>query len=215
MRKYKFILTFTLLFLTVEISQAQQGRVIRPRPQEALETRTRINAPRKTSRVPQRPTDIQRSEIDSLDSNNLPDLFQPNRSSKASHISENLRRLGLQESYSRIEPSLNHTQRGRLERSISLLAEYSQNTRPSNKQAELVEKLGQAVLLSPTHSFIGHVIRTLTAGQITSPNKISGIITVLNEARSFTTRTTPHKDAIDRALFRNGYSKDKNGAWCI
>ena len=213
MRKYKFILTFALLFFTLEALYAQRVPLRTRRPQ----TRTRVNTPREVPRPPQRRTDTQRTSLESTPSN-LNERSGPNRSRRI--FSEDLRILGLQEAYSNsnIEPSLNHaqrnTQRTRLERSISILAEYK-STELNNRQAELIEKLGQAVLLSPTHDFIGLVIRTLTAGKITSTDKISSLITVLDQANSSTTATFKHTEAIDKALVTNGYSRDENGAWCI
>ena len=195
-----------------------QGVAVRPRPRpqpvrppvpEGLETNTNTRQNTPLPKTPQRPTDLQRSQMRNFQSNGSPHLL-PNQSPRISpNIFENLRRLGLQERYSYIEPSLNHTQRTRLERSISLLAEYSQSTPSINKQAELIEKLGQALLSSPTHGFIRHVIRTLTAGQITSPNKISSVITVLDEANSFTTRTFHHTNAIDRCSIQKWVFKKR------
>ena len=117
----------------------------------------------------------------------------------------------------RAESPLNREQSRSFRRSILSLDRYvDQNTnRLNNRQAELVERLTEAVLLSPTHSFIKQAIRMLEAGEITSSEQVSGIITVLGEAKSFMRRRADYANAISRALFRNGYSRQQNRGWCI
>ena len=221
MRNHQLILIFALLFFTVETLYAQRGVIVRRQSPQRQQPSVLPETSRQLRQVPERPTDRSRNENSRFNSNNSNNnnvlIFRrPNESARtSSDMLENLRSLDLQERYFEVESSLNHRQSVRLERSISRLAEYARSTPLSSRQSEFVEKLGEAILLSPTHGFISEVIRTLANRQLISPDKITGIMIILNEAKSFITRTVDHGRAMNRALARSGYSKSNKGEWCI
>ena len=211
MKIYKYFAFIFVLFFTFDTLYAQLVSV-RPRPKPRPSEVKTEKSKSPTDRVPQYPTNIARPQnLDFLPNQNSqrPILEIPNLTLERLEISEG----GIRQA----ELPLNREQRRQFRRAILSLARYvDQNTtRLNNKQAELVEKLTEAVLLNPTHNFIRQAIRMLEAGQITSPEQVSGIITVLGEAKSFMRRTNNHTNSLNRALFRNGYSRQQNRGWCI
>ena len=235
-----FAIICALLFFTFEIAHARLGAGRgRRSPREAAETNRPGTEARETRPeevtgwrgVPKAPTAGPRPRSSSLDSRSNPNSYQNSQSTN--NISRStLERLRINEGrIENIDYLLNREQQRQFRDSILSLDRYvNQNTANlSNRQVELVEKLTEAVQLNPTHGFLRQTISMLEAGQITSSNEVYNITIVLNEARSFMNRTDTgnmdslsrqllrqdHTNALNRALFRNGYARDTRRGWCI
>ncbi len=213
MIKYKYLTAIMIacaIFIS-ETSQAKRGRGI-----SRTEVRSRTIDPRSTEGAaePIRPGTRQPLDSSNRANNNprpssLPEIVQ-------SRIYE---RWGANERTIRdIHRSLNSEDWGHFRLSIISLERYirqntirQDTTRSNNSEIELAEKLQEALLLSPTHSFIRQTIRMLTVNQIASSD-ISSAIEVLNSAKSFISTEGSHTNAMYRALFRNWYV-ERRGQW--
>ena len=233
MIKHFAIIFCALLFFTFEVAHARsRGRSKPKNPEtERLETARDTRPEDARPRIPQGETAGPRPRNSALSPDSHLNSYQNSRSTNEISRST-LGRLRINEDrFENIDYLLNREQQRQFRDSISSLDRYvNQGTDYlTNRQVELVEKLTEAVLLNPTHSFLRQTISMLEAGQITSSNQMHNITIILNEATSFMHRQdtvsmdslsrqllrNDHTNALNRALFKNGYTRDIRRGWCI